>query len=123
MYAHGALEWRQAMLRKVRRRRLQSFEPRTEFVQTRPDVLQLLEFSAASGIVGEKGIQFGAQINTQQVRVYVAGIDYLTEYADWLGRQSGAPFGPRQYDPTRRYLRSIRDLAAWVDADPPLPRK
>ena len=67
-----------------------------------------------------RDIHFGAQINTQQVRVYVPGMDYLTSYADWLGRQDGAPFGPRHYDPTFRYMRNIRDLAAWVDADPPL---
>jgi len=67
-----------------------------------------------------KDLRFGAQINTQQVRVYVPGVDYMTDYATWLGRQNGAPWGPRVYDPTFRYMRNIRDLAAWVDADPPL---
>ena len=67
-----------------------------------------------------RDIHFGAQINTQQVRVYVPGTDYMTTYAGWLVRQNGAPWGPRLYDSTFRYLRNIRDLAAWVDADPPL---
>jgi len=67
-----------------------------------------------------RDIHFGAQINTQQVRVYVPGTDYMTTYAGWLARQNGAPWGPRLYDSTFRYLRNIRDLAAWVDADPPL---
>jgi membrane-associated phospholipid phosphatase len=65
-------------------------------------------------------IAFGAQINTQQVRVFVPGVDYLTAYADWLARQNGSPWGPRQYDATFRYMRNGRDLAAWVDTDPPL---
>lgn len=67
-----------------------------------------------------KDIGFGAQINAQQVRVYAPGVDYMTDYATWLSRQNGAPWGPRVYDPTFRYMRNIRDLAAWVDADPPL---
>jgi len=67
-----------------------------------------------------KDIAFGAQINTQQVRVFVPGVDYLTTYPDWLARQNGAPWDDRIYDATFRYMRSGRDLAAWVDADPPL---
>jgi hypothetical protein len=65
-------------------------------------------------------LRFGAQINSQQVRVFAPGLDYMTSYSDWLGRQNGAPFGARVYDPTFRYMRTIRDLASWVDADPPL---
>ena len=67
-----------------------------------------------------KDIAFGAQLNTQQVRVFVPGVDYLTTYADWLARQNGAPWDDRLYDATFRYMRNGRDLAAWVDADPPL---
>lgn len=67
-----------------------------------------------------KDIEFGAQLNTQQVRTFVPGVDYLTNFQDWLARQNGAAYLPRQYDPVRRYLRNARDLAAWVDADPPL---
>jgi len=67
-----------------------------------------------------RDITFGAQINAQRVRTFAPGLDYMTDYADWLDRQNGAPFGPRAYDPAPRYLRNLRDLAAWVDADPPL---
>ena len=71
-----------------------------------------------------KDIRFGAQGNTQKVRVFAPGIDYMTDYssndASWLARQNGHPWGPRAYDPTLRYMRTIRDLATWVDADPPL---
>lgn len=65
-------------------------------------------------------IAFGVQVNTQQVQVFLPGVDYLTTYADWLARQNGGEFGARRYDPTRRHMRTIRDLAGWVDADPPL---
>jgi membrane-associated phospholipid phosphatase len=65
-------------------------------------------------------IAFGAQINTQQVRTFLPGVDHLTDYAGWLERQNGAPWAPRLYDPTFRYMRNARDLAAWVDTDPPL---
>lgn len=71
-----------------------------------------------------KDIRFGAQGNPQKVRVFAPGIDYMTDYstndASWLARQNGHPWGPRVYDPTLRYMRTIRDLNAWVDADPPL---
>jgi membrane-associated phospholipid phosphatase len=65
-------------------------------------------------------LRFGALGNTQQVRVFAPGIDYMTNYQEWLERQNGKPWGPRAYDSKLRYLRTIRDLAAWVDADPPL---
>jgi membrane-associated phospholipid phosphatase len=67
-----------------------------------------------------KDVAFGAQINAQQVRVFAPDSDALTTYDAWLARQNGAPFGARVYDPTFRYMRNLRDLASWVDADPPL---
>src|SRR5581483_4466870 len=67
-----------------------------------------------------KDIAFGSQINSQQVRVFAPGTDFLTDYDEWLARQNGQPWRPRVYDPTFRYMRSLRDLASWVDADPPL---
>jgi hypothetical protein len=67
-----------------------------------------------------KDIAFGAQVNTQQVRVFAAEVDHLTGYEAWLARQNGAAWGPRLYDPRLLYMRNHRDLAAWVDADPPL---
>ena len=48
------------------------------------------------------------------------GVDSLTAYDDWLARQNGGAFGPRRYQRTRRYMCTGRDLAGWVDADPPL---
>lgn len=67
-----------------------------------------------------KDIAFGAQVNPQQVRVFAPGTDFLTAYPPWLARQNGAAFGPRVYDGTLRWMRNARDVATWVDADPPL---
>jgi membrane-associated phospholipid phosphatase len=62
---------------------------------------------------------FGAQPIEQRIRTFEGGVDFLTAFPDWLARQNGAPFPPRQYDSTLRFIRNGRDLAAWVDADPP----
>jgi membrane-associated phospholipid phosphatase len=62
---------------------------------------------------------FGAQPIEQRIRTFESGVDFLTSFPDWLDRQNGAPFGARPYDATLRYIRNGRDLAAWVDFDPP----
>jgi hypothetical protein len=62
---------------------------------------------------------FGAQPVEQRIRTFEGGVDFLTSFPDWLARQNGAPFAARQYDSTPRYIRNGRDLAAWVDFDPP----
>jgi hypothetical protein len=66
-----------------------------------------------------KPYAFGAQPVQQRIRTFQSAIDFLTSFPDWLERQNGAPFAPRRYDPTLRYIRNGRDLAAWVDFDPP----
>lgn len=61
---------------------------------------------------------FGANIVTQKLKTLPAGLDYLTKYQDWLDVQNGAdPSATIQYDSTPRYLRNLRDLAAWVHID------
>jgi membrane-associated phospholipid phosphatase len=46
------------------------------------------------------------------------GTDYLTDFASWLKAQNGqGPCGHNLLDGQRRYLRSGRDLAAWVHID------
>jgi len=62
---------------------------------------------------------FGAQPIEQRIRTFEGGVDFLASFPDWLARQNGAPFAARQYDSTLRHIRNGRDLAAWVDADPP----
>jgi hypothetical protein len=65
-----------------------------------------------------KPIPFGVQWVDQRIRTMLPGIDFLTQYSDWLGVQNGvAPAGTTGYDPVRRYVRSGRDLAQWVHMD------
>jgi PAP2 superfamily protein len=66
-----------------------------------------------------KDVQFGSQPIVQRQRTFMPGIDYLTAYDKWLEIQNCGPFPPRVYDPVNRYIRSLRDGATWVDADPP----
>jgi len=65
-----------------------------------------------------KPVPFGVQWVEQQIRTTLPGVDYLTQYSDWLSVQNGvAPAGTTGYDPVRRYIRSGRDLAQWVHMD------
>jgi hypothetical protein len=65
-----------------------------------------------------KPIPFGVQWVEQQIRTMLPGIDYLTQYSDWLSVQNGvSPASATGYDPVRRYVRSGRDLAQWVHMD------
>lgn len=62
--------------------------------------------------------QFGAVPVSQKMRTLPSGLDYLTQYADWLAVQNGYdPSANIQYDPTPRYIRNFRDLAQWVHID------
>jgi hypothetical protein len=46
------------------------------------------------------------------------GSDYLISFSLWLAAQNGeGPFGPNAVDPTARFIRTGRDLAAWVHVD------
>ena len=61
---------------------------------------------------------FGAGFIEQRMRCAVAGIDFLTNYSEWLNVQKGFP--PQQslqYDPVRRYIRNGRDISQWVHID------
>jgi len=65
-----------------------------------------------------KPVPFGVQWVEQKIRTMLPGIDFLTQYSDWLSVQNGvAPASPTGYDPVRRYIRSGRDLAQWVHMD------
>ena len=54
---------------------------------------------------------------SQQIRTTAPKLDYLTNYADWLGNQNGSSAGPIQFDPTHRFIRTGRDLAEYVHRD------
>jgi hypothetical protein len=59
----------------------------------------------------------GAESMTRQIRTVLPGIDYLTDYDEWLAAQNGHMPWPDQYDRTPRYMRNGRDLGQWVHFD------
>ncbi len=60
---------------------------------------------------------FGAQSVQQKMRTVFPGVDYLTNFSDWLAAQNGNTRGAYPLDPTPRYIRNGRDLAEWVHID------
>jgi hypothetical protein len=63
-------------------------------------------------------LSYGAIGITQQFQTDVAGVDFMTTFADWLAVQNGqAPFPPRQLDSQPRHLRNGRDISAYVHVD------
>lgn len=65
-----------------------------------------------------RNIPFGAQGYTGKMRTLLPGINYMTQYPDWLDIQRGARPGVSQFfDATPRYIRNGRDLAQWVHID------
>jgi membrane-associated phospholipid phosphatase len=60
---------------------------------------------------------FGAQFVDHRMRTFLADTDHLTRYSDWLTVQNGGVVGGSSFDPTRRYIRNGRDIAAWVQND------
>ena len=60
---------------------------------------------------------FGAERVDRRIHTTLPNVDYMTGYDDWLAVQKGSVAGQDQYDPTHRYIRSGRDLAAWVHVD------
>jgi membrane-associated phospholipid phosphatase len=60
----------------------------------------------------------GAQVIAQQIKVPVAGSDFVTTLPQLLGLESGGPVGQVvTFDGTLRYIRNGRDLAEWVHND------
>jgi hypothetical protein len=66
-----------------------------------------------------KPIPFGAQLIEQSMRTVVAGVDYVTNYNDWLDIENGcAPLVTDHFDGQRPpYIRNGRDLGQWVHVD------
>ncbi|HXG91138.1 MAG TPA: vanadium-dependent haloperoxidase [Blastocatellia bacterium] len=60
---------------------------------------------------------FGAEEIDRQMRTAHAGVDYLTNYDEWLAIQNGAAGAQLQFDATPRYIRNGRDLGQWVHID------
>jgi hypothetical protein len=65
-----------------------------------------------------KAIYFGSTPREQVYRTGAVGIDYMTDYSEWLGIQSGLPpYRKEAFDPAFRYIRNGRDLAQFVHYD------
>lgn len=77
-------------------------------------------------------IQFGAQLIDPQIHPYAKGINYLTDFEDWLKAQNTGFDGEMQAYPksnedsdarfegkgkVRRYITTMRDLARFVNKD------
>jgi membrane-associated phospholipid phosphatase len=61
---------------------------------------------------------FGAETISRRMRTPVAGVDFMTSYAEWLSIQRGNnPSASLSFDATPRYIRNGRDLGEWVHID------
>jgi membrane-associated phospholipid phosphatase len=63
-----------------------------------------------------KEAPYGGIRLVQHVRTATPGLDYLTRHDDWLAMQNGAATTLRHAS-AYRYIRSLRDLAAYVQLD------
>lgn len=65
-----------------------------------------------------RDIPYGSLTISQQQRTAAAGVDYLRDSTSWLAAQNGARIpSTAQHDPTKRYIRDLRDLAEYVHVD------
>jgi hypothetical protein len=65
-----------------------------------------------------RNVPFGAQGYTNRMYTLQPGINYMTDYNEWLNIQKGAPPTQAQaFDPVPRYIRNGRDLSQWVHID------
>ena len=62
-------------------------------------------------------VPYGSLTISQRQRTLMPGIEYMTAYPDWLAVQNGAATAPDVFDPTPRYIRTLRDLAQYVHVD------
>jgi hypothetical protein len=63
-------------------------------------------------------IRYGTLRIHQRQKTAAAGVDYLTDFDDWLCVQNGEDRRETdQFDPDRRFIRNLRDLATYVHFD------
>ena len=63
-------------------------------------------------------ISYGSRGIDQRLTPAAAGTDYLTSFATWLDVQNGVDKrGQDSFDPTRRFIRNLRDGATFVHFD------
>ena len=78
--------------------------------------------TSANGVPGRNArdgqISYGARVIDQRQRTVLGGVNFLTSFGTWLQAQNGADFrGQDQVDPTRRFIRNLRDGANFVHFD------
>lgn len=65
-----------------------------------------------------KPCPFGANYIEQRLRTHVAGLNYMTQYAQWLSVQNGCvPSQPEPFESVRRFIHNGRDIGQWVHID------
>jgi hypothetical protein len=65
-----------------------------------------------------KGAPLGSQYVEQRMRCLRPGLDYMTDFSEWLAVQNGLePRRKDQFEAQRRYVQTGRDLAQWVHID------
>ncbi len=63
-------------------------------------------------------ITFGASWISQQMYPPTAGLNFMTNFSEWLSIQNGAaPTGVATFGPAPVYIRNGRDIAGWVHMD------
>jgi hypothetical protein len=62
-------------------------------------------------------VSFGTLNITQQYNTYLTGRDYLTDFTSWLAVQNGQGPFPTNVISGTSYVKSGRDLGAWVHVD------
>lgn len=71
------------------------------------------------GLTEKSGfITYGTQKIDQRQKTAIAGKDYLTQFENWLVIQNGFQTTLKdQFNPSRRFIRNMRDLATYVHFD------
>jgi hypothetical protein len=62
-------------------------------------------------------ISYGSLTIRQRQQTVMPGIDYLTQFPDWLTIQNGGTIGTDAIDPERRFIRNMRDMGHYVHVD------
>jgi hypothetical protein len=97
--------------------------PRTSGGQVTPDLLFRGSFPGETQgpYTSQFFIQptyFGSQPISQLQKTFVPGVEYGTNFTEWLQIQNGQPTGRTPaFDPTLRYRRNGRDYAAFTHVD------
>jgi hypothetical protein len=64
-----------------------------------------------------KPVNYGPYVVDQRVRIAAEGIDFLTDYHQWLDVQNGVIPSQPPTPSTRRYIITGRDLTEWLHRD------